>query len=522
MVLLPKLSIVPVLLLASNGLAFKVTPGSPCTEICREGSAPESSEADTSNTFGSEIACQDKTLNTTDVGKKFKACVSCLQNSTTSASSGNDQEWFLYNLRYALGSCLFGFANASDAVSTPCSTSTACGPLQKAIENADLVPSNEGTYSYCTADDHAILGSFQPKCTKCLQDSGVEVYLSNFLIALKAGCTQQPPAGTMIGLDSTVFTTKEVNITWPGYNPNDPPKAKEHKALSKGAIIGIAVGLAALFLIASAIIFIYCRKRRALDHLKALNSPLDSRFGATNITSPNAGAYGNPYGGSPPINAAPLQLYNAPKSRLSKDQITHVGEVKDQNSWHRYSPSHSDSQPPVYVPSSTIPTHQAYIASPAESHSTKFSMSPGPSPEYPPSRVSPHYSQQAHQSLLSTSTQSRHNTPLPSPPSRISPKYTTPINTQAPPQIPRAPSRNQGISTNTLATHASIDGSTGPSAARYEGRYDFELAEQERREREARGEVVLEPVKKKKKKKKSRGDDTPDSAVSEEQWPGSY
>lgn len=327
----------------------------------------------------------------------------------------------------------------------------------------------------------------------------------------------------MIGLDSTVFTTKEVNITWPGYNPNDPPKAKEHKSLSKGAIIGIAVGLTALFLLAAGILFIYCRKRRALDRLKGLNSPLDSRFGATNITSPNAGAYGNPYGGSPPINAAPLQLYNAPKSRLSKDQITHYGEAKDHNSWHRYSPSHSDSQPPMYAPSSTIPTHQAYISSPAESQSTKFSTSPGPSPEYPPSRVSPNYPQHPRQSLPhSTSTQSRHNTPLPSPPSRVSPKYTPSINTQAPPQIPRAPSRNQGMGTSSHAAHSSMDGSTVSTTARYEGRYDFELAEQERRDREARGEVVLEPVKKKKKKKKSRGDDSPDSAISTEQWPGNY
>lgn len=103
MVLLPKLSIVPVILLAGNSLAFKVTPGSPCTDACLGGSISESSEADSSSTFGSEIACQDKNLNTTDVGRRFKACVSCLQNSTAKASSGNDQGWFLCEISSRAG-----------------------------------------------------------------------------------------------------------------------------------------------------------------------------------------------------------------------------------------------------------------------------------------------------------------------------------------------------------------------------------------------------------------------------------
>src|SRR5690349_7194116 len=113
------------------------------------------------------------------------------------------------------------------------------------------------------------------------------------MVALQAGCVQQPPAGTLIGMDNIVFTTKQVNIMWPGYNPNDPQENKKKKGIPQAAIIGISVGLVALLMIALVVFFFVRRQIAARRKQNALKSPLDVRFGAANITSPNPGAYGN-------------------------------------------------------------------------------------------------------------------------------------------------------------------------------------------------------------------------------------
>lgn len=85
---------------------------------------------------------------------------------------------YLDNMRFALGTCLFNFRNNTDAVSTPCSTSSSCGPLQGAIEHANLDP-DENPYTFCNADSNSMMGSTLQKCEQCLQGGGTEVYLSN-------------------------------------------------------------------------------------------------------------------------------------------------------------------------------------------------------------------------------------------------------------------------------------------------------------------------------------------------------
>jgi hypothetical protein len=83
------------------------------------------------------------------------------------------------NLRYALDSCLFNFANASDAESTVCSTSQACRPLQTALEDGNLIPTNESEYSYCNADDNAFRGTYLASCESCFQNTDDQKYLRN-------------------------------------------------------------------------------------------------------------------------------------------------------------------------------------------------------------------------------------------------------------------------------------------------------------------------------------------------------
>ncbi len=124
------------------------------------------------------------------------SCVRCLQTTTASDQDGNDQGWFLCefqpstlwsstnlsfvidNLRYALDTCLFGFANSSDFVSSPCATDSSCGPLRTSLESDNLTQSSS-EFGYCTADNSAFLGASNGRCTNCLRDTDNQVYFAN-------------------------------------------------------------------------------------------------------------------------------------------------------------------------------------------------------------------------------------------------------------------------------------------------------------------------------------------------------
>lgn len=287
----------------------------------------------------------------------------------------------------------------------------------------------------------------------------------------------------MLGLDSTVFTTNAVNATFPGDNPMVAKKSDSKRALSTGAIIGIAVGLSALLIAAITISFLCCRNRLALKKLRGLNSGFDSRFGAPNITSPNSGAYGNPYSTSLPINAAPVQPF---VGSHTPSRSIDLNEIKDEQHWQNRTEYTQQIQLPLYSPPSKIPTHQAYIpTSPTGSHSTQFSNSPYHSPQSSPNY--PSHLMSAHGQPKSRTT------PLASPHSRISPK-TSPNH---PPQL-----STQNVSRGNTITSPGTEQTP---------RYDFELAERDRKEREARDEVIA-PVEKRGKrgKKKARSPDGSD------------
>jgi hypothetical protein len=198
--------------------------------------------------------------------------------------------------------------------------------------------------------------------------------LTLVLTALQAGCVQQPPTGTIIGLEGSVFSTTPVNITFPGFNQTTTSTQKKvtHKGgLPQAAIIGIAVGLTVLLLITLAILFICSRRRKNLNRLrkKLLSSPLDSRFGATNITAPTNGAYGNPY--SPP--SAVNEPYNPPQ--YTAKELTVLDNARTVLEKHHSSPRELKDPSGGWKDfahtrlanalanqnGAALPTHQAYI-----------------------------------------------------------------------------------------------------------------------------------------------------------------
>jgi hypothetical protein len=511
------LPVISVLVFAQQALALKYTPGSPCASVCQDDLSQDVSNLNIPNMSGSDITCVNTDTNNTPEGQRFKTCIDCLQNSTSVESDQNDQELFLYNLRYALDSCLFDFSNATDAVSTPCSTDLSCGPLQAALEYDNL--SDTGiSYGYCSADTNAFLGSFLPKCISCLQDSIEESYLSNYLIALQAGCLQQPPAGTLIGLDSYLFIPYPVNITSPGQPIYST--SSSHK-LSQGAIIGIVVTLAILFLVACAVLFICLRKRRVLSRLKKLQSPLDHRFGASNITSPTGGSYANPYARAQPYGSFdPQDIKRVPAVMLyphSGTEVTNDTKKKGggNGGWVDVHAHLAASQNlPVYSPSSAIPTHQAYIPSTHSSHSSPA----GPI-------TSPANIASTPSTIRSKSNSNTYVMP-PYPSSKTpSPNQLPPIQTTISSAQPRSLSCNESRNRTLARERMKGSGSeeidipvkiSGPMI-RHGGRFDVETAERERKEQEERQRFDREMG-----GKKNAVTDSPESVESQELWPGSY
>ncbi|KAK8096652.1 LPXTG-domain-containing protein [Apiospora kogelbergensis] len=241
---------------------LQVTPNSPCASVCVDSNDLDHSDPNSSNTSNKDISCHDTDYANTAAGQKFRRCLSCLQDSTFSQGSESDQGWFLYNLRYTFDHCIFGFPNATEVESTPCSTSTACGALENALTGDKLNARSLEPYGFCAADGGAMVNTNIPiqKCISCVSASQGQKYLANYMVALQAGCTQQPAPGTAVGLNGTVFSSTIIGMV-------DPTSASsssrdEKPALATPALVGIAIGGAVLLLGITGLIFVRQRTRR--------------------------------------------------------------------------------------------------------------------------------------------------------------------------------------------------------------------------------------------------------------------
>lgn len=185
--------------------ALQVTPNSPCASVCLDSPDLDRSDPNSSNTKNKDIICKDRIVNS-PAGGKWKDCMTCLQTSPFSQDSETDQMWFLCeliklkivleqltnvyidNLRYTLSYCLFGYPNATDVETTPCSTSMACGPLQQSLKHGISDPKDTTTSSYCSADDgYASDPEIYGHCTSCLSAGGESDYLANCKYPKKVG-----------------------------------------------------------------------------------------------------------------------------------------------------------------------------------------------------------------------------------------------------------------------------------------------------------------------------------------------
>ncbi|KUI71047.1 hypothetical protein VM1G_07208 [Cytospora mali] len=249
--------------LIPNITALQVTPGSSCASVCLDSEAGNALDPAASTTNTSDIVCYDVDYYSTTVGVKFKNCLECLQNSTDASGSESDVSWFLYNLRYASAVCLYDYPALQANKSETCDLSTACQPLQGAIETGLDLDSDSGDFAYCSTDDSVFYGTGIDECVSCLQSSP-DSYLANFLIALQAGCQQQPAAGTLLGLSGELFSGYPMNITslLASNSSTSTTRKTQKEVLSVGAVVGIVIGAAALFILAMVLFYIYWRRQQ--------------------------------------------------------------------------------------------------------------------------------------------------------------------------------------------------------------------------------------------------------------------
>lgn len=230
--------------------ALKALSNSPCAPKCGNVLGGTSGDDD--------IVCQN-TDYTSLIGTTYSGCVGCQLTSTFVDPSTNqtDLEWGLYNLRYAISWCLFGYPNNTQVQDTPCITPLSCGPMQNALEYGNLTTSAQTEYGYCS--DIATNQILQ--CQNCLRISTATYYLNNFYTLLYGACEQQPAPGSTLSFQGSPFSTTQLNMTSP--TPSSVP-GTAYPGLSLNGRIGVAVGIIvfALFITGFCIIFNGRRRRR--------------------------------------------------------------------------------------------------------------------------------------------------------------------------------------------------------------------------------------------------------------------
>jgi hypothetical protein len=121
------LSIALIISAANIAQALLVAPSSPqCAVLCGN---------ELSSTSGQEITCGDSDYSSSTYGATFESCVACELSSTyvDPVTQQSDLQWGLYNLRFALSWCLWGFDNNTAIADTPCLTRYVPSPSRGVI-----------------------------------------------------------------------------------------------------------------------------------------------------------------------------------------------------------------------------------------------------------------------------------------------------------------------------------------------------------------------------------------------------
>ncbi|KKY35548.1 putative lpxtg-domain-containing protein [Diaporthe ampelina] len=242
--------------LVSSAAAILVTPDSPCDSQC--GNV-------LSATTGGDIECDQNNYGNA-AGTVFRNCMNCELGSKYYSAELNqsDQQWMLYNSRFAVSYCVFGDPGNENIGDTPCVTSRACGVLKDAIQFGNF-STNVGAYDYCQHWDFSDLTNGCEQCLRADEDN----YLANMVALLQIGCSQKPVPGATVAVEGDIFsntllqegTPTPIN-SWTGDTNSGP--------LSLGAKVGIAIGGLCLALVVAGFCIVCNGRRRRRAYLRKL------------------------------------------------------------------------------------------------------------------------------------------------------------------------------------------------------------------------------------------------------------
>ncbi|RYP47714.1 hypothetical protein DL768_006250 [Monosporascus sp. mg162] len=455
--------------------ALEVTPGSSCSAICLKDTESDPLDPESSNTDISEITCNDDEYGSTSTGIKYRNCLDCLQRSNATQGAESDATWFLYNLRYSVDVCVYGFPNASKRVSSPCDINTACGPLKKAMVAGDLEPDRD-PYEYCTADLDRFSGHVLDACIQCMSSSETQYFMANFMTALRVGCEQRPTGGNLLGLSGTLFTDSMVEITDPPSNETLVDPEGSSGTMTQGTIVGIAVGAALLFLGGTALFWVYHRKQKRL-YGEAIGSDYDPRGGGSkSITPPLVGGYNNNNsGGKSMVQMSEYEMQSQRKSSYYATNAEYYATLalEKETAMVNHHHGHSFAAPPrqpeyAFDPNNpaALPTHFAYdprtthgrqSSRQSHSHSQGSTPEPWPRPAAATPRVRDNNNKlpgsYALQAYLGPAEAA--NILLPGPPPGLPPPGLSP-----PPAAAVAPSRGPSLSSGGVSASSVSHGRT--------------------------------------------------------------
>ncbi|KAH6987505.1 hypothetical protein BKA56DRAFT_669150 [Ilyonectria sp. MPI-CAGE-AT-0026] len=324
--------------------AILVAPNSPCSTDC--GNVLSSTSAD-------DIVCSQNSYSS-GAGQVFDGCVSCEIASDYSNNGETDQQWALYNLRYATSYCLFGNPNNTDVITTPCITSKACGNFKNAIEFKNL-SSNVDSYDYCTLWPVTDTADFNG-CVQCLQ-AGSQEYLANFVTALQAGCEQQPVVGVTIGLDGSVFSTVPVNITEPSAVATANPAWFDDGPISLGAKVGIAIGGLVFILTILGCGIVWNGKRRRRAFLRQLETKHSNEGWPSPHQREMHEAHGTHETHATPLSQRPLRGWDDSPMSATTTEKTYPRYFSPYSSQYNSPVSAQDGGPSMQWPGATHASH---------------------------------------------------------------------------------------------------------------------------------------------------------------------
>lgn len=186
------------------------------------------------------------------------------------------------------------------------------------------------------------------------------------MVALGAGCEQRPKSGSLLGLSGDLFATAPVTITEPPVNEADLKDDPSPTGMTAGAIVGIAVGAALLFLGSSVLFFVYYRKQK-----KLYGDDLGSEYDNHSRGHSRVGSQQPMMGGPGGYSAFDLERYSASNYELRSQQggfhknADYYDEVEKEMQMqtrttrlpnYNFDPNHQ-----MRGPNGALPTHPAYI-----------------------------------------------------------------------------------------------------------------------------------------------------------------